>query len=319
MTNIHGCLNFNCLPTKVNLIFIAIIDASSIIINSFRMKDEEFKSKIYDKYPILEIINIFLDTISLVLCIFSILTTKCMNRKKINKTLTSISAILEYVKIIFSFVNIFIIIKGFINFDNNYFLYDPAFNNNYDAYPKDQRIEGLKKIKFAPFEYYEERIIHHTVYSGDYEEIKSTIIITDESKFYYFNYSKKYINFKKEKSTIPIFEDDNFGDLLLYLLAEILEMLGALNWGSVGTKVEKLIDEKIETRLEDYGEEKDCIANFILTMRGKKFIGFSIIVFIIDFVYLGLLSLLNQEWLENEIVYFSFYLDLIDLVFFLCI
>ena len=41
-------------------------------------------------------------------------------------------------------------------------------------------------------------------------------------------------------------------------------MLDALNWGSVGNKVEKLIEEKIDSILEDYGEEKDCIANFIL-------------------------------------------------------
>ncbi len=61
--------------------------------------------------------------------------------KKINKSITSISRILKYSKIVLPFVNIFLIIKGYINFDNNYFLYDHGFSNNYDALDKDSNIK----------------------------------------------------------------------------------------------------------------------------------------------------------------------------------
>ena len=303
MGTIYGCLNFNCFSPKMNLIFISIANIIGIVVNSFKSHEEEYKIRINSEFPILGTINLIIQSLSLVSSIIVFFIKKCMDQRAINKAITSISTILNKGIILLSFINIFVIVKDFINFENNDFLNSSIKygENITDYYTNVNRLNELKEIKYAPLEY---------------SESLQTMIITDENKFSFVNGSHHFIDYKKNTFLDTLTNAFVGQPLFIFLLEELLNMLCALNWGSVGNKIGKLIDDKIESRLEDYGDEKDCIAKFILTMRGKKFLVFSIIIFVIDLAYMVLGGLLKMEWIFSHIVEYTVYFDWLNVFFF---
>lgn len=157
-----------------------------------------------------------------------------MKRKSVNQTITSISITLEVTIIIFSILNMILIIKGYVNFENNDFL-NIAIKlgqRGTEYYTNIERLNELKKIKYAPFEY---------------SESLQTMIITDKNKFYFLNGSQKFNDFTKNTFIDTLIDTFGDGTLFLLLLGEILNIFCALNWGSVKKKIAKLIDNKIES------------------------------------------------------------------------
>ena len=67
--------------------------------------------------------EIIIDSISTINGIIVFITKRYMNKKIVNRMITIISVILKFVFIIFSFVKIFVLLKDFVKFENNNFLY----------------------------------------------------------------------------------------------------------------------------------------------------------------------------------------------------
>ena len=174
------------------------------------------------------------------------LNKKNMNDKNVNTAISISSKIIEYVKIFSSFVNIFLISKGYVHFDNHDFLNKRIdYGFNYTDYSNIDRIDYLKGLKYTPFKY---------------NQSLQTMIITNITKFIFINSSINYIDLPNSKKFYVIDVDIY---TLLYYLEQILDILCAFNWGSVRTKFEKLYDGSIKNELKNYDEkETDCIANF---------------------------------------------------------
>ena len=301
MSGVHGCCSFNCLPPILNLILIAFIDIFEIILNFLKFDADILEKKIYDEYPALAIINIFLHTISLFSSFATMLNKKNMNDKNVNTAISISSKIIEYVKIFSSFVNIFLISKGYVHFDNHDFLNKRIdYRFNYTDYSNIDRIDYLKGLKYTPFKY---------------NQSLQTMIITDITKFIFINSSINYIDLPNSKKFYVIDVDIY---TLLYYLEQILDILCAFNWGSVRTKLEILYDGSIKNELENYDEkETDCIANFIQSIKEKKYVFFSLIILFLDIIYIIFAYFLKMDWIYNNIVLFSFFFDLINLFFYL--
>ena len=56
---------------------------------------------------------------------------------------------------------------------------------------------------------------------------------------------------------------------ILYVLEELVNIFSALNWGSVKKKTEKLIESGLESRVDDVGEDENCITKFFIMMSVK--------------------------------------------------
>ena len=84
----------------------------------------------------------------------------------------------------------------------------------------------------------------------------------------------------------------------------------ALNWDSIEKKTKKLIDTGIQSRFVDFGENENCITNLFLMMNGKKFYFCSVIISILNIVFIFIAFTFNKiGWLNNNIALDSWFLD----------
>lgn len=285
MINLFGCLNFNCISTKGNLIFIFISNIIGIAVNSFKIYREK-KKEIQKAIPILSTIGTVIDSISLISSVVVFFKKKFMNQKSINKTITISGKILKIIIIPFSIINIIVLVKSFINFENNSFLNSSIkFGDNSTNYTNIDRMNDLKGVKDISLE----------LYKDNNEEF---FIIKDDSKFSFINTSEEFIDYESYNEGILNGEDFLFS--LIYILNELYSILTGLNWGAVEKKTKILIDTKIESRYENIGENENFIIKFLTIVRGKKFRIFTVVLFFCDIAYLIITSL-NFEWLNNNI------------------
>ena len=162
MINIVSCINFNCIPPTGNLIFIAILNALGISLNSYKVYRDKYIKKIAATIPILPTINIIIESISLGLSILVFFIKHCMNQKSINMLIKSIGKILRIILIVVSIVNIFILEKDLVNFDDNSFLNDKMpYGRDSDDYTNIDRVNNLKKFKDIPLELYQNEGIEY--------------------------------------------------------------------------------------------------------------------------------------------------------------
>ena len=282
MSNCLNCFRFNCISTTGNLIIIFIFNALGISLNAYKIHRSNYKKQISESIPILSTIEIVLNSISTINSILVFFTKNIMNKKVINRTITTTSKILKYILVIFSLVNVFVLIKSFINFEGNNFLNSSnKYGNDSPDYTHDNRIKDLKKIKDILLEY-------HT----DGEDNEEYFLVKDNSKFNYVNYS------------------EHIYYVILYLLEELMNIFAALNWDSIETKTKKLIDTGIESRFEDFGENENCITNFFLMMNGKKFYFCSVVISILNIVFIFIAFTFNKiGWLNNNITFDTWIFD----------
>ena len=153
-----NCLNFKCLSTKGNLIFIFIFNTLKIAFNSYKIIRNEFQKKIFKGLPILSAIEIALDSISTVNSIIVFIIKKFMEQKMVNKIITISSKILKFALVIFSFIKIFVLMKDFAKFDNNNFLNTSTNNEKNDGKSNQERIDDLKKFKDLSLEIYKDEV-----------------------------------------------------------------------------------------------------------------------------------------------------------------
>ena len=90
--------------------------------------------------------------------------------------------------------------------------------------------------------------------------------------------------------------------ILLFIFEQLMEIVSGLNWGSLATKVEKLIDTKIESRFDDSGEETNCFSKFFIAMHSTLFYVFSVIIFIINLIFCILIVNNILEWMKNNLI-----------------
>ena len=280
-------ISFNCVPTKGNLIIISILNAFGIAVNSYKVHRDKYKEIISKTIPS---ISISLESISFVFSIIVFFIKHFMDRKPINKIITLGSKILKIILVIYSFISIFILVKGFINLDDNSFLYNPSiYGKNTSDYTNVNRMNDLKKVKDISLAFYQGDGI-------EYYEVNSN------SKINLINSSQEFIDYTTlyEESYL---KDVNIYIVCLYLLEELLNIFSGLNWGSIETKVGKLIDTSIESRLEDDGVERNCLINFLIITRRIEFRIFSVVLFILNIIFILLFYTFNKiEWLNNSIV-----------------
>ena len=298
MSNCLNCFRFNCISTTGNLIIIFIFNALGISLNAYKIHRSNYKKKISKSIPTLSTIEIVLNSISTINSILVFFTKNTMNKKVINRTITITSKILKYILVIFSLVNVFVLIKSFINFEGNNFLNSSnKYGNDSPDYTYDNRIKDLKKIKDILLEY-------HT----DGEDNEEYFLVKDNSKFNYVNYSEVLEDYR-------VFDTDEiFGDhiyyVILYLLEELMNIFAALNWDSIETKTKKLIDTGIQSRFEDFGENENCITNLFLMMNGKKFYFCSVVISILNIVFIFIAFTFNKiGWLNNNITFDTWIFD----------
>ena len=104
---------------------------------------------------------------------------------------------------------------------------------------------------------------------------------------------------------------------ILYVLEELVNIFSALNWGSVKKKTEKLIESGLESRVDDVGEDENCITKFFIMMSGKKFYIFSVVVTISNLVFIILVFTLNFiAWINNGVVFGLWILDFFIMIYF---
>ena len=89
--------------------------------------------------------------------------------------------------------------------------------------------------------------------------------------------------------------------ILLFIFEQLMEIVSGLNWGSLATKIEKLIDTKIESRFDDSGEETNCFSKFFIAMHSTLFYVFSVIIFIINLIFCILIVNNILEWMKNNL------------------
>ena len=186
MSNCLNCFRFNCISTTGNLIIIFIFNALGISLNAYKIHRSNYKKQISESIPILSTIEIVLNSISTINSILVFFTKNIMNKKVINRTITTTSKILKYILVIFSLVNVFVLIKSFINFEGNNFLNSSnKYGNDSPDYTHDNRIKDLKKIEDILLEY-------HT----DGENNEEYFLVKDNSKFNYVNYSEVLVDYR---------------------------------------------------------------------------------------------------------------------------
>jgi hypothetical protein len=104
---------------------------------------------------------------------------------------------------------------------------------------------------------------------------------------------------------------------ILYVLEELVNIFSALNWGSVKKKTEKLIESGLESRVDDVGEDEDCITKFFIMMSGKKFHIFSFVITISNLLFIILVFGLNFiAWINNDVVFGLWILDFFIMIYF---
>ena len=286
------------------------LNTLGIAVNSYKVHRDKYKEIISKTIPS---ISIGFESISFVFSIIVFFIKNFMDRKPINKAITLGSKILKIILIIYSFISIFILVKGFINLDDNSFLYNSFFyGKNTTDYTNVNRMNDLKKVKDISLTLYQEDGI-------EYFEVNSN------SKIFLVNSSWEYIDYTTlYKETF--LEDENIYIICLCLIEELLNIFSGLNWGSIETKVGKLIDTSIESRLEDDRGERNCFINLLIITRRNEFRIFSVVLFIFNIVYILIFSTFNKiEWLNNNITLTCWCLDagimfyyVIGLIFYFC-
>ena len=190
-------ISFNCVPTKGNLIFISILNALGIAVNSYKVHRDKYKEIISKTIPS---ISISLESISFVFSIIVFFIKHFMDRKPINKIITLGSKILKIILVIYSFISIFILVKGFINLDDNSFLYNPSiYGKNTSDYTNVNRMNDLKKVKDISLSFYQRDGIEY------YE-------VNFNSKIYLINSSQEYIDYT------TFYEESFLKDVNIYCL-----------------------------------------------------------------------------------------------------
>ena len=148
---------------------------------------------------------------------------KFMNQKSINKTITISGKILKIIIIPFSIINIIVLVKSFINFENNSFLNSSIkYGDNSTNYTNIDRMNDLKGVKDISLQ----------LYKDNNEEF---FIIKDDSKFSFINTSEEFIDYESYNEGILNGEDFLFS--LIYILNELYSILTGLNWGAVEKKL----------------------------------------------------------------------------------
>lgn len=104
------------------------------------------------------------------------------------------------------------------------------------------------------------------------------------------------------------------------IIDEILILLSGLNWGSLEKKIGKLVEGRIDSRMEDINEEPNCLIKSIRYLIGKKFIIITIIFFVIEFILFGVVFIFSKpNWAQNNIfgscMAFDLGTDIISLIF----
>ena len=128
-----------------------------------------------------------------------------MNKKVINKTITISSNILKYILIIFSLLNVFILVKDFINFDGNMFLNSaPKYGSDSFEYTNVNRINDLKKVKDISLELHKSELTGEEYYY--IEDSKFSLINSTYELVYYNTYDTS----------------ENFGDDIYYIILYLL-------------------------------------------------------------------------------------------------
>ena len=198
-----------------------------------------------------------------------------MNQKSINMLIKWIGKILRIILIIVSIVNFFILEKDLVNFDDNSFLNDKMpYGRDSDDYTNIDRVNDLKKFKDIPLELYQNEGIEYFKRFFQIRIIYDIDTILGENMYY----------------------------ILLFIFEQLMEIVSGLNWGSLATKVEKLIDTKIESRFDDSGEETNCFSKFFIAMHSTLFYVFSVIIFIINLIFCILIVNNILEWMKNNLV-----------------
>lgn len=85
----------------------------------------------------------------------------------------------------------------------------------------------------------------------------------------------------------------------------------------MATKIEKLIDTKIESRFDDYGEKTNCLSKFFLAMNSTLFYALSVIIFIINLIFCILIVNNILEWIKNNLVEICWCWDLAIMLLYL--
>lgn len=292
MVKCMSCLNFSCISTTGNLIFVFIFNILSIAINSYKIQKENYKKKILKGLPILSKLEIVINSISMAHSFLVFFTKKCMNRKSINKLITLPSKILQLIQIISSIVSIFVLVKEFVSFEHNNFLNNSSFDCGIPSY---ERMKTLKKFKSIPFELRKDSIT-----GEEYFFVEDTSFISD---FDYYNDNNKYN---------AQFLNDIFY-IILYFLEELMNIFSGLNWGSIEMKTKKLVETRLESRLEvlDKNSDLNWIIKILIIAKGTKYIIFSIIYNIFNIVFIIVVFAFNTiDWLGNNISFSIWMFDI---------
>ena len=288
MVKCMSCLNFSCISTTGNLVFVFIFNTISIAINSYKIQKENFKKKILKGLPFLSKLEIFLNAFSMVNSILVLFTKKCMNRKSINKLITITSRILQLIQILSSIISIFILVKEFVDFEHSNFLNNSNFDCGLSS--NEERMKKLKKFDSIPFE------LRNNLITGE-----EYFFVEDTSLISYFDY--EYEKSHSDNEYNLQFLNDVFY-IILYFLEELMNIFSGLNWGSVEMKTKKLVETGLESREEiiDKNSDLNWIMKVFMIVKGAKYTLFSFIYDIFNIVFIIVVFGFNKiDWLNNNI------------------
>ena len=293
MYNVLGYLNFNCVPTFVNLILILIFNAGSISFDICQLTIFKNLKNFSGKVPIVSTLNIAFQSFSFAMGILIFFFKNCKELKVINKIIVISGKLLKLLSIILALIDIVLLIDEFSHLDEKYFINeDIKFGNNLNNCSVYERFNKIKEIQNLPF------IIN---------EEKNSFIIEDPKKFKIVDTSRVERSFKDISGFDNDSYDDEFQDrifsLSFMILDEILIVLSGLNWGSVEKKIGKLIDSGIESRIEDTDEKPSFCTNFFSLLAGICSLIVIIGFFVVEIIlFIVITSVKKLNWANNFII-----------------
>ena len=304
MFNILGYLNFNCVPTYVNLILILFFNAGSISFNACQLTKLKKLKYFSEKAPIISTLNLVFQSLSFVIGVLVFFFKNWKDLKIINKLIVNIGKILKILSILLFLVDFVILIGEFTHLDDNYFLNsDVKYGDDSPNYSADSRFKDLKKISDLPFIITENKFIIE-----DIEKFK--IVGTSFQKESYKEISGYDVDEEDNKFTNRVFS------LTFMVIENILILLSGLNWGSVEKKIGKLVDGPIESRIEDTTKELNFLEKYFRSLIGAKFLFFNVVFFIIEFILFIVVIIYGKpNWAQNFLIASCMAFDLGTFVF----